>query len=450
MAFGIFKLQRVLFYFVSSVMGFITIYLLVTINSFDRLTAVLKRENTKQTRSQSFFGKPVDSSSLPLRGPGDSMLPFQDKVAAQIKDPPKDIFVEKPVGDFFLDPKNRKIKKILAWNDMVVQDGRAKHYDFGYDREPFILAKCPVNTCFITSDRKAFKPEEVDALIWHFRSLDRSLPKVRSLHTRWVFFVIETPMYLFGNLRPFDGLFNWTYTYKHDSDFTYPFDAMYRRQDPLPEVDYRNSTVGKTKMAAWFVTNCNARSNRDRFVKSLQKYIKVDVYGRCGPLKCKCEGECALKQPTYCYEMLERDYKFYMALENSLCKDYVTEKLFNALRYNVVPVVYSLANFSDIAPPNSFINALEFASVKELAEYLLKLDKDDEAYLKYFTWKRYHQFSSKWVRAASVWCDLCERLHTDNSTSIAPLMKWYIEDSHCKSSFEAGRDFLAQQKALSG
>ena len=55
--------------------------------------------------------------------------------------------------------------------------------------------------------------------------------------------------------------------------------------------------------------------------------------------------------------MLERDYKFYLNLENSLCRDYVTEKCYSPLLYSTVPVVYSGADYEVIkAHHNSFID----------------------------------------------------------------------------------------------
>ena len=33
------------------------------------------------------------------------------------------------------------------------------------------------------------------------------------------------------------------------------------------------------------------------------------------------------------------DYKFYLALENSICRDYITEKFYKVLPYSVIPVV---------------------------------------------------------------------------------------------------------------
>ena len=61
-------------------------------------------------------------------------------------------------------------------------------------------------------------------------------------------------------------------------------------------------------------------------VESLQEYLPVDVYGVCGPL------QCSATEQDYCYKMLEKNYKFYIAFENSLCTDYVTEKFFDVAR----------------------------------------------------------------------------------------------------------------------
>ena len=62
-------------------------------------------------------------------------------------------------------------------------------------------------------------------------------------------------------------------------------------------------------------------------------------------------------------EMVKRDYKFYLAFENSLCRDYVTEKFYNPLLYSTVPVVYSGADYETIkAPRHSFIDVRNFSN----------------------------------------------------------------------------------------
>ena len=96
----------------------------------------------------------------------------------------------------------------------------------------------------------------------------------------------------------------------------------------------------------------------------MKKTLDVDVYGKCGKLKCSRDDE------TGCYQNVENNYKFYLSfevlfhdgvvivkflysnivvffsLQNSVCEDYVTEKFFNILDYNIIPVTYSGANFS--------------------------------------------------------------------------------------------------------
>ena len=41
----------------------------------------------------------------------------------------------------------------------------------------------------------------------------------------------------------------------------------------------------KKKPVAWFVSNCFTRSNRNKLVAEIQKFIDVDIYGNCGKLK---------------------------------------------------------------------------------------------------------------------------------------------------------------------
>ncbi|XP_064093660.1 alpha-(1,3)-fucosyltransferase C-like isoform X2 [Macrobrachium nipponense] len=379
----------------------------------------------------------TESKKIPIRGPGDSQLPFQSKFAAQVNKTPTDLFVEKPRGPGSEDVNNTSLKKILFWNEAY----GSKDFGLGYGREPFIRAKCPVNTCFTTGNRSRFKHEELDAILWHFRSNDRSLPSVRSPHTRYVFWVMESASYLYGNIDNYRHVFNWTFTYRRDSDFPNTYDVVYRRRTPVALPDYRNITSGKTKLAAWFVSNCHTASNREKFVRDLTKFMNVDIYGGCGPLKCSRST-----QWDTCYTNLEKDYKFYFSFENSLCQDYVTEKFFNILRFYVVPVVYGFGNYSALAPPHSYINALDFPSAEALANYLLHLDKNATAYNEYFRWKSYHHFPTDWDKRMNHWCELCRRLHTDKETKTYNLMDWFVQKSHCRGSFEDARAFLRKGK----
>ena len=63
------------------------------------------------------------------------------------------------------------------------------------------------------------------------------------------------------------------------------------------------------------------RNKRLEYAKNLSMYIPVDIYGGCGNMSCP-------RSNSNCFSMLDKQYKFYLAFENSNCRDYITEKFF--------------------------------------------------------------------------------------------------------------------------
>jgi hypothetical protein len=81
-------------------------------------------------------------------------------------------------------------------------------------------------------------------------------------------------------------------------------------------------------------------------------------------------------------------YKFTLAFENSICKDYVTEKFFHPLMAGSVPVYLGAPNVEEFAPGDDcYIDAARFADPRALAAFLLALAADDDAYARYLQWK---------------------------------------------------------------
>ena len=56
------------------------------------------------------------------------------------------------------------------------------------------------------------------------------------------------------------------------------------------------------------------RNGRLAYARELGKYINVDIYGACGPHR------CPRTSANKCFQLLDQDYKFYLAFENSNCK----------------------------------------------------------------------------------------------------------------------------------
>ncbi|XP_069980067.1 alpha-(1,3)-fucosyltransferase C [Penaeus vannamei] len=320
------------------------------------------------------------------------------------------------------------LKKILLWNDFY---GKLD-YGFGTGRGPFQAAGCRVDACVVIIDRNLFPLEELDALVWHTRSRDVSMPARRSPHTRYVLVARESPGHNYSHfldvIRSHGLTFNWSFSYAADSEIRYPYGRVVKRETPLDlPSSRRNYAEGKTKVAAWFVSHCNTESKRENLAKSLQKWLTVDVYGNCGPYR------CAQTNWRECHALLNSTYKFYLSFENSLCRDYVTEKFFTTLQLDIVPVVYGYANYSRLAPPHSYIDALSFNTTKALAEYLLYLDKNDTAYNEYFRWKQYYHQLSQHDLKAQAFCDLCERLHFDKEPKNHDINSWFDEGTQCLS-----------------
>lgn len=65
----------------------------------------------------------------------------------------------------------------------------------------------------------------------------------------------------------------------------------------------------------------------------------MNVFGQCGNMMCP---NADLEQ---CNELLEREYYFYLAFEDSMAEDYVTDQLWIALNHFAVPVVFGGANY---------------------------------------------------------------------------------------------------------
>ena len=151
---------------------------------------------------------------------------------------------------------------------------------------------------------------------------------------------------------------------------------------------------------AWLVSHCGTPSRRATYASALAKYIDVDIYGACGKFK------CSRKQP--CMANFEKKYKFYLGFENSYCQDYVTEKYYRTLQYELIPIVYGRANYTSLGPPGAFINILDYRSPKHLADYLHFLAQNETAYSEYFYTRPYWKSVNV---LGPAFCDLCELAH---------------------------------------
>ncbi|XP_045102825.1 alpha-(1,3)-fucosyltransferase C-like [Portunus trituberculatus] len=365
------------------------------------------------------------------------------------------VFRNPPISSqSFSEESEHTWKTILFWNKWFGHEWSAR---FGPTTpEELRILGCPSWRCkFSTNHRDLFT---ADAVVFEASGLQGYLKNIpRPNFQRWVWVAVESPISDMGRtysnsagkMSPF---INWTMTYHSGSDIMAFYghflsrDATVRplrpnlmsehsaavqkvqaaldRGDTLQDVmgDSWRHFVERPRVVAFMTSHCFTYSRREDYVDELQKYIKVDRYGSC--LQRKCGNR---HQPITCWEnILSKNYSFYMAMENSLCNEYVTEKLYFALVYRMVPVVWGGSEYDKVLPPHSYINARHYHP-RDLAAFLLRLRQDPVAYGRYHLWRGY----LKAVMGGS-FCEMCHRLHTDTEPSRHKnIGKWFGKSGNC-------------------
>ena len=255
-------------------------------------------------------------------------------------------------------------------------------------------------------------------------------PTKRKPNQTWIFLEHEPPHIVWHtNLTLFNGLFNITATYTSDSDI--PRNDFrkkcLRNYTLLQELQSRDYTQKKRTdhIVAWFVSDCKTQSKREQYAKTLHKHLELDVYGLCGPYSC---GNRFTWADDNCFQKLlhfNGSYKFYLAFENSLCEEYVTEKFWQMLDLDVVPVVMGAADYANYLPKDSFLDVRDFEGPEDLANYLHYLNKNDDLYNQYIRNKNSMVCES--LEEKVPWeCSLCRYLHEHREESTRWCTVWTL------------------------
>lgn len=340
-------------------------------------------------------------------------------------------------------------KVILLWNEFFDYENWKLPSNL-LDSKYFEKEQCPITNCILTTNRTFLNATyRYNAVVFHGASLFPVLypkPFYRSPNQLYVFVSQESPATTKHYLGDEHSFYNLTMTYRLDSDILFPYGYIKEKSSNniiapnlkpnwmAPNKNYSNESLlnkikGKTKSAAWFVSNCNTFSARENLVLEIQKFMNVDVYGKCGNLNCT-------RFSRECDDILNKDYKFYFAFENALCQDYVTEKVFDQMNRDIIPVVYGGADYNKFLPPHSYIDVEQFSSVKSLVEFLEWLGNSPEEYVKYFWWKEHYEFTF-----VQPYCKLCEILNRPGLAEEVHFVKniqewWYGRQCRLKTKLD--------------
>ena len=304
---------------------------------------------------------------------------------------------------------------------------------------------CRVQNCLVTYNR-ALLPK-VDVVIFHAFGGDMLTPKqLQKLSERrhrdqvWIYFMHESP----HNARPSpklaNGFFNWTMNYRMDADITVLYNWEWGTWEPRTPKDpiyrERNHADSKDKLVYGGISHCGPI--REKYIKKLQEYISVDIYGGCSKRFHTEPKKCERGTPE-CIKLLKR-YKFFLAFENSFCIDYISEKYWETLLDgNAVPIVMGGAEYSKVAIPKSFIDVMDFDSVEDLANYIKYLDENDEAYNEYHAWKARYKLG----QPRSWSCKICEMINSNYTRqTYHDLAGWYGIENTCGTRLDRLRTVL--------
>jgi len=339
--------------------------------------------------------------------------------------------------------KPGEIKKILMWNEAYGDKQFALH---GWGREGFYRLKCPETRCEASDNRQNLS--QYDAVLLHQRSGSTAMPPERHPHQRWVMWNIESGCYPSRTIERFNG-FNWTMTFRSDSDIHlfYGYSVQIREHPPKgPELDKyieeygrlnADEIMGKRNFsAAWFVSNCRTSSQRENYGNQLQNFITIRKFGSCGTYK------CPRSIFDKCKEDVAKTDMFYLAFENSLGKDYVTEKFIHSMKFNILTISMNSMDRS-LWPEHSYIDTRDYPDPEKLGQYLKYLKENPAKYAEYFWWRDFYEIRFHAMEYMPALCELCQKLHNPNEPVkwYNDMSDWWIKQANCQHWDQKSKSF---------
>ena len=259
---------------------------------------------------------------------------------------------------------------------------------------------------------------------------------LRNKHQLFVFYQIESPYHVQLPYSKHNNFFNATISYRKNSSFRYPYSSIADINRLMGWTSMKEWEVPKKKYGAIVAfSNCRVEF-RNKLISKLAELVKFkngtpafDVFGKCADLVQTNESrlltenrikEMGLDLSDRKSKLPTKQYHFYMAIENSRCRDYITEKFFfNALMNQAVPIVIGppREDYEEYVPADSFIHVSDFDTVEDLADRINYLLGNETAYLKYFDWRKRDYSDNKYFMSTKEqlvdegFCKLCKMAH---------------------------------------
>lgn len=299
----------------------------------------------------------------------------------------------------------------------------------------YAATKCNTKCLFSLDPSAVNKADIVVFLASTFQRRRPLFPKKAKKTTVFVLHTMEQPLYATmltqaGMLRK-----NFDLIATYNQDPTYPntgvpslpltyfplhvYDPEYLLTPPLPFSEKTGYGTGVD--VAVFISNCKKAggANRLKYVKEMMEYIPMHSYGGCLGNRKEKEIPYDDRWPKHDQRRARKhktlsQYKFYLAFENTGVRDYVSEKVYDALIGGTLPVYRGAEGIRKFMPDeHSFVNG-NGMSPKELADVLIHLGQNEQEYNKYFEWKNhpldpnFKEMTERSYTHPKVLCRLCD------------------------------------------
>jgi glycoprotein 3-alpha-L-fucosyltransferase len=216
------------------------------------------------------------------------------------------------------------------------------------------------------------------------------------------------------------------FKYRLDSDIDYSYFTWHQKIGSTQRINNNEQSHLEQRQAraAVMISNCYSQNKREDYLERLSSVISITRIGHCSSNKCRKSREA-------CLDQLADTHPFYLAFENSLCRDYATEKYANVIQNGrMIPIVFSRNSHRYI--PNSFIDADDFSTPEELGIFLRELVNNQSMYESYFNWRT--DFELVVPDENNYLCQLCQKLNNpyEPKKTYENMKQWLFEDAHCQ------------------
>ncbi|CAI5443739.1 unnamed protein product [Caenorhabditis angaria] len=305
--------------------------------------------------------------------------------------------------------------------------------------------------CEILHDELDF--QNADAVLFHAKDYERHTSQWmfenRNPKIPYVVWTMESPMLE----QNFPDFMNLTMSYDRKADIYWPYGNIRKKQkiedNPKSFEDIWKKKKKSDESAAeiiWMVSNCITPNRRMEIVEKIKTLgMKIDIFGGCGMKPKKCEKKTTMD----CEVNLVSTYKFYMAIENAYCEDYITEKFWiNARDRFAVPIILGKQIYLDAGiPEKAFIALDDFKNLDEFKSFIDNLAENKTKYMEFHEWRKEyemddifwnHNYTPEILNNYGL-CKLCQNLksgkYSNNFTNVYPTLigKWH-KRSDCNNS----------------